>query len=82
MSDEVDPYVKDHLSDSSGTEVVDLPPLAENITGIFEREAVSATAVEGQTLMPLRIESRAYGVGRPRRVITRGKIIRDENQGK
>jgi hypothetical protein len=78
------PYVHvDHVTDFSETSTGMYPsqPVRSATGSYWPDDTNTATSAQGQTALEIPVEYRTYGSRKPRRVVVRGKILRDQNQG-
>jgi hypothetical protein len=74
------PYFRiDYLPDLSETAAgTPISSPVQSATGSYYPEVISATTPSQEEVTPkLRIETKTYGIDKPRRVVMRGRVIRD-----
>ena len=83
MPSTVGPVIRiDYLSDLSETKAgIQVSSPVRSVTGSYYPEVIgTATSEPSRALLEIPIDSKSYGTGKPRRIVMRGKIIRDQDQ--
>ncbi len=71
-------YLPDLSETTSGSMII--PPIRSATGSYYPEDISSSTTAPNQETLEIPIESKAYGSGKPRRIVIRGKIIRDQDQ--
>ena len=68
-----------NLSETAAETQISSP--VRSVTGTYYPEVISATTPSQEETTPrLSIDSKSYGTGKPRRIVMRGRVIRDQDQ--